>query len=285
MSLRNAYWITTAACASVIVLLSSFAPEEKAGPCDSPLVGGHTGAPGESSCTGCHGGSANSGSAEVEWNIGGAGGTYVPGTQYTASVKIKRPGRDKFGFVCLALQDAGNVNLGGFGLLETVRTRIDADGPRDDVSATPCGADAADSIDWTFTWQAPATDVGTITIYMADLVANHNHSLTGDETYTRTITLSPSAVGFEPYPYDVDEISVFPNPAGSTVMLGIPVEGSRWLRFELYDSAQRLLRRWSVAPSTAFVNEPIDLTGIPSQLLHVAVVRNGDRLMVPIIHE
>lgn len=246
MSLRSAHWITAATCASVIFLMSGFAsPEEEAGPCDSPLVGGHTGAPGESSCTGCHAGTANSGAAVIEWNIGD-GGTYVPGTQYTATVKMKRPGREKFGFSCLALQDAGNVNLGGFSLLETVRTRTYADGPRDYVSHTPCGADAQDSTEWSFTWQAPATNVGPVTIYMANLVANHSHSLSGDETYTRTITLTPSAVGIANVAAERSALNAFPNPSTGLFQLrgvvGIPPDAV----VEVHDAIGRLVRSMTV---------------------------------------
>ncbi len=220
MASRYAHVFTLAGLSCIVVALTAFAPEGLEGLCDSPVVGGHTGAPGEVSCTGCHAGTANTGNAQIEFNIGDAG-TYVPGTQYTATVKIKRLGREKFGFVCLALEDAGNVNLGGFGLLETVRTRTYTDGPRNYVSHTPCGADAQDSTEWSYTWQAPSTNVGPVTIHMANLVANHSHSTSGDETYTQSITLVPSALGMADVT-GTNTFAVFPNPSTGSIQVNMP---------------------------------------------------------------
>lgn len=255
-----------------MVILSSFAPPSEDGLCDSPLVGGHSGAPGETSCTGCHGGTANTGSAVIEWNVGDAG-TYVPGTQYTGTVKIKRVGREKFGFVCLALKDAGNVNLGGFGLLETVRTRTYMDGARNYVSHTPCGADAQDSTEWSFTWQAPATDVGPITIYMANLVANHNEATSGDETYTRTITLSP-AVGIAEQGA-VLPLTLYPDPATDHLILSAPLATSPGTSIAVFDAAghQVLRRSYTTSP---LVQERIDI-GTLAPGMYSLVLRSGER--------
>lgn len=284
MQRHSSYAATVLACSAIVFSLASFAPESEEGPCDSPLVGGHTGAPGETSCTGCHGGTANTGPAVIEWGLGDAG-TYVPGTQYTSTVTIKQPGRDKFGFSALALRDAGNANLGGFGLVETIRTRTYMDGARDYVSHTPCGADAPDSIQWTFTWQAPATDVGTITIYMAALVANHSHSLGGDDTHTRTITLSPSSVGIEEGESDRAAIRVFPNPANDQVSVSIPITTPGTISFELRDAAQRTLRSWRSRATGNTLEEKMDLGNVPAQLLQLHVISNGERTVLPIMHE
>nr|MCU0349090.1 hypothetical protein [Saprospiraceae bacterium] len=40
------------------------------GPCDSPVIGGHTGAPGETGCDGCHAGTPNTGpgTLTLDWS-------------------------------------------------------------------------------------------------------------------------------------------------------------------------------------------------------------------------
>ncbi len=272
MALNATHWKVLAGIALPVFLLSSFAPPGEDGLCDSPLVGGHTGAPGESSCTGCHGGTANSGSAVIEWNVGDAG-TYVPGTSYTGTVKMKRVGREKFGFVCLALTDAGNVNLGGFGLLETVRTRTYVDDARDYVSHTPCGADAQDSTVWSFTWQAPATNVGPITIYMANLVANHSHSLGGDETYTSTITLSP-AVGIAE-PWAALPIMLYPDPATDHLILSAPLTSAPGTSIVIFDAAGHQVLRRSLATGP-LVQERMDISALAPGMYSL-VLRSGER--------
>ena len=157
--------------------------------CDSPVVGGHTGAPGETSCAGCHPGVENSGPASLEFDLGTT--TYVPNQIYTGKVKMKQAGLTKFGFSALALKSSTNTTIGTFAISDVLRLRTYADGARKYVGHTPCGADAADSTQWEFTWQAPATNVGNIVLYMGALAANHNHSTSGDFTYKKSIILSP----------------------------------------------------------------------------------------------
>jgi hypothetical protein len=175
--------------ASVLVL--SFWIES---PCDSPLVGGHTGAPGETGCDGCHDGTPNAGPGTLTLNWSDTSGHYVPGQMYDAVVTLEQADRDKFGFVALALKDSGNATTGQFSIDDADRTRTFSDGPRKYVSHTPCGADAvpAGSLLWTFHWQAPATDVGAVTIYLAGLAANHNHATSGDDAYELALHLTPA---------------------------------------------------------------------------------------------
>ncbi|MBK7335015.1 MAG: hypothetical protein IPJ00_02130 [Saprospirales bacterium] len=127
------------------------------GPCDSPLVGGHTGAPGETGCNGCHSGTSNTGPGTLALSWEDTAGYYVPGQVYVAVVAIEQTDRDKFGFVALALRDSDNTTVGQFSIDDTDRTRTFNDGPREYVSHTPCGADAtpSGSLSWTFHWQAP----------------------------------------------------------------------------------------------------------------------------------
>jgi hypothetical protein len=159
--------------------------------CDSPIVGDHSGAPGESTCSGCHSAPINPDLPELHFEVDGNESAYVPGNTYLVHLSIKRIGHNKFGFVCSSL-DSLNTSKGTFNLINTLTTRKYTMGGRDYISHTPCGADATDSISWTFNWTAPDSNKGKIKIYMSMLVANHDHALTGDTTYTRVISLSPS---------------------------------------------------------------------------------------------
>lgn len=194
------------------------------GPCDSPVVGGHTGAPGESSCTGCHGGTSNTGPGSLTLALSDTTLRYVPGETFDATVVMRQTGFDKFGFVGLALKDAGNTTIGTFTIDDAVRTRTYNDGPRKYVSHTPCGADATppDSLSWTFHWKAPATNVGNITLYIAGLAANHNHALSGDDTYTLMVHLIPDsiALGLQD-PASLRRLQLWPNPASDVVHFSV----------------------------------------------------------------
>ncbi|MFA7379117.1 MAG: choice-of-anchor V domain-containing protein [Bacteroidia bacterium] len=184
--------------------------------CDSPVVGGHTGAPGETGCNGCHAGTANSGNAIIDFDMGTA--TYVPGQTYTGFVRIQQGGLDKFGFSCLALKNSDHTTTGSFGLVETVRTRIYADGNRNYMSHTPCGADSLDANSWNFTWTAPNTNEDTITLYIGALAANHNHATSGDYGYTRTFVLMPQLTNSISHVRS-NALQVYPNPVADKIFI------------------------------------------------------------------
>jgi len=209
--------------AATLFSLGNFSPPPN-GPCDSPVVGGHTGAPGESSCTGCHGGTANTGPGSLQLTLNDTTLRYTPGETFDATVVLRQAGLDKFGFVGLALKDAGNTTVGTFTIDDVVRTRTFSDGPRKYVSHTPCGADATppDSLSWTFHWKAPATNVGNITLYLAGLASNHNHALSGDDTYTLMVHLLPDSIGLGVEdPASANRLRVWPNPVSDLLHISV----------------------------------------------------------------
>lgn len=213
--------ILTLFCVSILLIIApAFRPSEN-GLCDSPLIGDHTGAPGETNCTGCHPGTANSGTGTLDFNLGGTT-TYVPGQIYNGTVILSQASLDKFGFVATALKNSNNTTAGTFAINDNVRTRLFSSGGRNYVSHTPCGADATTpgTINWNFTWQAPQTDVGEITIYISSLAANHSHGTSGDETYTSSILLSPSTTGIQET-NSLQEITIYPVPSSDFITVNL----------------------------------------------------------------
>lgn len=237
--------------AAALLALANFSPPLP-GPCDSPLVGGHTGAPGETSCTGCHGGTANTGPGSLMLTLNDTTLLYSPGEVFDATVVMKQTGRDKFGFVGLALKDAGNTTIGTFTIDDQVRTRTFNDGARKYVSHTPCGADATppDSLSWTFHWKAPTTTMGNITLYLAGLAANHNHALSGDDTYTLTVHLVPDTILLDAKePVAANRLRLWPNPASDVVFFAIEgINGGQTAHeAEIWSADGRLLYRTALA--------------------------------------
>ena len=164
-----------------------------ADPCSAPWLGAsHSGAPGEVSCTGCHSGSANSGPGTINYLIGNGTGTYSPNELYTIIFSMEQDNVNQFGFQTVALKSSNNSNAGTFSLTDEENTRLMSGMGRAYVGHTVCGADIdpPGSIQWSFNWQAPGSDVGNINFYLSSLATNHNHSTSGDHTYTQVITLS-----------------------------------------------------------------------------------------------
>ena len=165
--------------------------------CSAPLLGAsHSGAPGEVSCAGCHSGNSNSGSGSINYLIDNGTSNYSPNELYTILFSMEEDNVNQFGFQTVALKASNNTNVGTFSLTDTDETRLIEDdhngSDRIYVGHTICGADT-DTLgvkQWLFNWLAPDSDVGDIKFYLASLATNHNHSTTGDHTYTQVITLS-----------------------------------------------------------------------------------------------
>ena len=165
-------------------------------PCSAPLLGAaHSGAPGEVNCAGCHSGSINSGPGSINYLIGNGTSSYSPSELYTILFSMEEDNVNQFGFQTVALKASNNTNVGTFSLTDTDETRLIEDdhngSDRIYVGHTICGADT-DTLgekQWSFDWLAPDTDVGDIDFYLASLATNHNHSTSGDHTYTQVITL------------------------------------------------------------------------------------------------
>ena len=232
-------------CITVFVVASWTIIYSSSSPCDAPLVGGHTGAPGETSCAGCHAGTDNSGAATVTFNIGGGITQYIPGQVYSCTVGISQGGVDKMGFSCLALRDANNTTVGTFTLTDPLRTRTYMDGIRNYVSHKPCAADAATVgiNQWSFDWQAPSTNVGNITLYLGALATNHNHATSGDSPYTRSVTLTPLiASGINEISGKILNSTVAPNPSSNYFTISFNNLSENKIDITLYDTQGKKIR-------------------------------------------
>ena len=164
-----------------------------ADPCSAPWLGAsHSGAPGEVSCTGCHSGSSNTGPGTINYLIGNGTNAYSPNELYTIVFAMDEEEVNQFGFQTVALKASNNSNTGTFSLTDEENTRLMSGMGRSYVGHTVCGADVdpPGSLEWSFNWQAPGSDVGNINFYLSSLATNHNHSTSGDHTYTQVITMS-----------------------------------------------------------------------------------------------
>jgi hypothetical protein len=231
-------------------------------PCDSPYVGGHTGAPGETGCNGCHAGTANSGNAIIDFDLGTA--AYIPGQTYQGFVRIQQSGFDKFGFSCLALKNSDNNTIGAFGLVETIRTRTYSDGNRNYVSHTPCGADSSNANSWNFTWTAPNTNEDTITLYIGALVANHNHATTGDFSYTRKIVLPVQPVN-SISEINTFQLGIYPNPATNEIIFQLPEPNS------IYDFSITNLTGKIVMRQSNYSGKSLYISQLPSGIYYMQI--------------
>lgn len=144
--------------------------------------GNYTGSPGTNNCTNCHNGTVQSGNGmnTVVLNDGTSNVTqYTPNTVYTVTVNMATA-NPKNGFQIAPLT-SGNLTAGTIAITDATNTKTLVTGGKTTVTHKTAGT-ALNS--WSFQWTAPATNVGTVTFYLATNVTNSNNGDTGDLIYT-----------------------------------------------------------------------------------------------------
>lgn len=178
---------------------------------------GYSTAPGDNKngcidpANGCHTGVLNSGKGSVKI-VASGGTTYVPGQTQNISVTIADPTEHAYGFELSARVDSNPTNTEA-GLLipgtDGLTQAICADSSL--ATATGCKVQGitlewiehnlagytaskkgSGSYTYNFTWTPPATNVGTVTLYAAGNAVTGQLVVTGTETYSTKLQLSPA---------------------------------------------------------------------------------------------
>lgn len=141
--------------------------------------GGKTGAPGDGSCTSCHSGTVQSGTGFQTVVLTNAAGTmvssYNPGETYTVSVGMLTTNA-KNGFEIVALTPS-NTQAGTVTITNATTTKTVTFGGKTRITQKTGGTSLNN---WSFSWTAPATNVGNVTFYLGTNVSNSNNNDNGD---------------------------------------------------------------------------------------------------------
>jgi len=161
-----------------------------------------TGAPNESTCTSCHGGTSlqTSGTKynKITFNSNWTGNGYIPDSTYTITLGYKESGKSKFGFMVTSLdindEAAGtftslNNRTSAFNSTVNGKTRYYIEHTNNGTSSV-----STDSASWTFEWTAPSKQIGDVTFYVALNVTNNNGGTSGDVIYNKKFSISPSTL-------------------------------------------------------------------------------------------
>ena len=163
-----------------------------------------TGAPGDQTCaqSGCHTGTALNGGGGSIALTSSEGSTYTPGKKQTLTLTITDSRARAYGFQATARPDS-NSSKGQAGAFTagTQQKVICENGST--MGAAGCSSTspvqfiehsrAFSTNTITFTWTAPASDIGPVTIYVAANAANGKNDDSGDHIYTTKLQLQPAA--------------------------------------------------------------------------------------------
>ncbi len=162
-----------------------------------------TGAPGESTCVGCHNSyPLNSGPGVL--SINGLPDSYTPNQEIAVTVRLSQADRKLFGFQLTVLDDSGK-QAGALIVTDDFRTQREVDSVGGQLrfylqhtlaSLLPAGPDFGE---WSFKWRAPAQAAGRVTFYAVGNASNGNGGLTGDYIYTTSASVrdEPAQTAYE----------------------------------------------------------------------------------------
>jgi hypothetical protein len=153
-----------------------------------------TGAPGELTCTQCHGGSANDGSTTSGIAFSGSNNEYQPGVTYNMTLSINN-GSSRNGFQVVALENAGNTNAGALIVTDATNTFSIVGSGNTYINQTTAGTNQNS---WNFDWTAPSSNIGDVTFYYSYNVTNSDFTQGGDQIYLGQLNLqsagNPSSI-------------------------------------------------------------------------------------------
>jgi hypothetical protein len=238
---------------------------------------GKTGSPGETTCAeaGCHAGTAlNSGPGSVtitcetmtNWE-------YVPGQQYSISVTVAENARNLFGLGVEALMSNGDnagTLVAGTGTQIKTKT-VSGFVRRNIVHNTNTGA-SANSHTFTFTWNAPTTDVGDVTFYVAGNAANSSGNTSGDHIYT-TSQVATAAVSVFEIENEKLDFTLYPNPTENLLNITYKLPNAANVSLEIFDTRGALVKTLSTNNQTAGnVQQTYDLTDLASGIYMFQII-------------
>ncbi len=212
---------------------------------------GNTGSPGEGTCSagsgGCHsGGSSSVAGVTLVANPAFTNNSYIPGTVYTVSLTVGALGFSNFGFGCEALNsantNAGTLQNAGPG----VKFLVAGNGRNNAVQNSTQSGNGAYT--FTFDWQAPANNTGTVRFFYCGNAVNGTGGTGGDLGLPGSLTLTEaSAIGLSELDAKSVPVSIqaFPNPARDFVQISYELFSSGLMQVELINLKGERVRQLS----------------------------------------
>lgn len=195
---------------------------------------GVTGAPGEETCgrNGCHATNPNTGGATINIGLDTDATAYLPGTTHNIYISIDNPKEAmRNGFEMVAL-DAQNNNVGEW-IVSGEYLQAKSSNDRNYITHSEDGSILTA---WKIDWKAPASNVGTVTFYAAVNDADDNGGRTGDDIYTKSLSVSAEVASAVATLSSLAEIMVYPNPIQSQINLQLSLTESTALTGDLINT-------------------------------------------------
>ena len=242
---------------------------------------GATGSPGEQTCsqTGCHTGSTDNsmGGSVTLTSTDLVNWEYTPGQTYTLTATVTQQGRSLFGMGLEALLPSG-ANAGTLtpGTGTTIKTATISGNSRNNIVHNMNAGATANAHSFTFTWTAPATDVGPITMYFAGNATNNNGAKTGDYIYNASQVVTPAGVGISEEVSSTFTFSFYPNPTTENITVNYSLEESAKVQCVIYDLTGKKVQTETATRFPGAQQQSIDVNNLPAGTYLLSLNVNGN---------
>ena len=225
--------LLTAALVASSLLFGGLAYTNSAGP---PTA--RTGAPGEQSCTNCHGGTARRNDARFQISITGGVQDFAPGDLLNLHVENLHP-HTRNGFELTAF-NANNAAYGTLVRTDAANTSLVSAGGKQYVRQTSAGTQHPS---WDMAWQAPATaDTSSVYFYAAGIMSNNNNRDTGDSVWVAKLRVPARLSATSERIISAATVRLFPNPCTDAVHAQLTMAKPAPVTARLYNTNGILLQ-------------------------------------------
>jgi hypothetical protein len=234
---------------------------------------GTTGAPGEGTCTGCHGGGPSGTTISITAVPDFSNSNYMPGQTYTVTITVSHPTQPAFGFDCEILT-SGNANAGTMSGAGAGMQFANAGSKKNATHTSP--KSGSGSASWTFQWTAPNS--GSATFYVSGNAVNLNNNDTGDSPTNRSMALTPvSTTGIKEQSEILSELRIFPNPSADICSVSYQTSQDQHISIDLFELSGKLVKKMVNEKQNAGSHTNIvDLKGIAKGVYFVKITSDGN---------
>lgn len=190
---------------------------------------GLTGAPGEGNCTQCHSGNTQSAAGNVDFL---ATSSYIVGTTYNFEIGMLGSANNGFEMTVLDANDnmAGSFTAG-------TNTSVASQSGREYIRHS------SKSGFWTFTWTAPSTNMGDLTVYYTFNKSDNSGSNSGDTIYLgQHIITSDITNGITEYEKQNKKIKMFFNESANEINIKYTLNSKARIQVNVSDLSGRLIQ-------------------------------------------
>ena len=243
---------------------------------------GHSGDPagGNKTCNtaGCHiGVTPIAANGLITSNIPASG--YIPGSTYTVTASITRPGHTKFGFQVTPQNATGTI----LGTLIATSTQTQLNGINNSyITHNSSGTSGSGAKTWTFNWTAPSAGSGNVKFYAAFNASNSNNSSSGDTIFTSSLTIPENlSTGINSISRNESNLSVYPNPVKDKINITFSTIENQDIEVILSDIMGKVSEKlYSGKTTNTTFNYSIDIEGKYPSGIYLLKIKEGNKLNV-----